>query len=77
MHGLGPNIDGVETRDERVLLPGIGFSVEPGVYFEGEFGVRSEINVFVGADGPEVTTPKPQHEMYLLLSDGWESSSNL
>jgi Xaa-Pro aminopeptidase len=77
VHGLGPNIDGVETRDERVLLPGIGFSVEPGVYFEGEFGVRSEINVFIGPDGPEVTTPNPQSEMYLLLSDGWESSSNL
>jgi Xaa-Pro aminopeptidase len=77
VHGLGPNIDGVETRDERVLLPGIGFSVEPGVYFEGEFGVRSEINVFMGVDGPEVTTPRPQDEMYLLLSDEWERSSNL
>ena len=33
----GPNIDGVETRDERALLPGIGFSIEPGVYFDGEF----------------------------------------
>ena len=77
VHGLGPNIDGVETRDERTLLPGSGFSVEPGVYLEGEFGVRSEINLFIGPGGPEVTTPKPQDEMYLLLSDGWRSSSNL
>jgi Xaa-Pro aminopeptidase len=77
VHGLGPNIDGVETRDERVLLPGIGFSVEPGVYFEGEFGVRSEINMFIGLGGPEVTTPKPQDDIYLLLSDGWERASNL
>jgi Xaa-Pro aminopeptidase len=77
VHGLGPNIDGVETKDDRVLLPGIGFSVEPGVYFEGDFGVRSEINVYVGPDGPEVTTPKPQDEIYLLLSDRWQKSSNL
>ncbi|HSG81943.1 MAG TPA: Xaa-Pro peptidase family protein [Gemmatimonadota bacterium] len=77
VHGLGPNIDGVETRDERALLPGIGFSIEPGVYFDGEFGVRSEINMFVGPGGPEVTTPRPQDEIYRLLSDGWERSSNL
>ncbi len=77
LHGLGPNIDGVETRDERTLLTGIGFSIEPGIYLEGEFGVRSEINVFLGPDGPEVTTPKSQSEIYPLLSDGWQSSSNL
>jgi Xaa-Pro aminopeptidase len=77
VHGLGPNIDGVETRDERRLLPGIGFSIEPGIYLAGEFGVRSEVNVYMGADGPEVTTPKPQTEIYALLSDGWQTSSNL
>lgn len=78
LHGLGPNIDGVETQDERVLLPGIGFSIEPGVYLEGEFGVRSEINVYIGREGqPEVTTPKPQSDMYALLSEGWERTSNL
>ncbi|NIR43584.1 MAG: aminopeptidase P family protein [Gemmatimonadetes bacterium] len=77
VHGLGPNIDGVETRDERILLPGIGFSIEPGVYFEGEFGIRSEINVHILPEGPEVTTPNPQDEIYLLLTDEWQSSSNL
>lgn len=77
VHGLGPNIDGVETRDERILLPGIAFSIEPGVYHQGEFGIRSEINVYMSPDGPEVTTPNPQDEMYLLLTDGWQSSSNL
>jgi Xaa-Pro dipeptidase len=77
VHGLGPNIDGIETRDERRLLPGIGFSIEPGVYLTGEFGVRSEINVYMGADGPEVTTPKPQTAIYALLSEGWQNSSNL
>lgn len=77
LHGLGPNIDSVETRDSRALLPGIGFSIEPGVYLEGEFGVRSEINVYVGESGPEVTTPGVQSELYALLREGWERSSNL
>lgn len=62
LHGFGPNLDSVETRDERELVPGIGFSVEPGVYLSGRFGVRSEINVYLRADGPEVTTPRPQME---------------
>lgn len=62
LHGFGPNLDSVETRDERELVPGIGFSVEPGVYLPGRFGVRSEINVHMRADGPEVTTPWPQME---------------
>ena len=62
LHGFGPNLDSVETRDERPLTEGVGFSVEPGVYLEGEFGVRSEINVHMTADGPEVTTPHVQEE---------------
>lgn len=59
-HGFGPNLDAVETRDDRRLVPGIGFSVEPGLYFEGRFGLRSEINVYLTADGPVVTTPAVQ-----------------
>lgn len=59
-HGFGPNLDAVETRDERRLVEGIGFSVEPGVYLEGRWGIRSEINVHLGPDGPEVTTPDVQ-----------------
>jgi Xaa-Pro dipeptidase len=77
VHGLGPNIDGVETNDDRILLPGVGFSIEPGIYLENDFGVRSEINVYLGPDGPEVTTPKPQADIYRLLSDEWQSKSNL
>lgn len=77
LHGFGPNIDGVETLDERILLPGVGFSIEPGIYLEGEFGIRSEINIHLGEAGAEVTTPGIQTEMYALLSDGWQSSSNL
>lgn len=61
-HGFGPNLDGVETRDGRRLVEGVGFSVEPGLYLEGRWGIRSEINVHMGADGPEVTTPDVQDE---------------
>lgn len=71
LHGLGPNIDSVETRDERRLLPGIGFSIEPGIYLPGEFGIRSELDVHLGHEGPEVTTPDPQEEVFPLLDEGW------
>lgn len=67
LHGSGPNLDNLETRDERRLVPGVGFSVEPGVYVPGRLGVRSEINVHWGEDGPEVTPADPQDEVFLLL----------
>ncbi|HET7423916.1 MAG TPA: M24 family metallopeptidase, partial [Gemmatimonadales bacterium] len=41
LHGSGPHLDDYETHDDRLLLPGVGFSVEPGIYLAGEFGVRS------------------------------------
>lgn len=63
LHGSGPNIDNLETRDTRTLIPGVGFSVEPGIYLAGDVGFRTEINVFMGPDGPEVTTPEPQTEI--------------
>ena len=66
-HGMGPNIDNLETNDTRRLIPGVGFSIEPGIYIPGEIGLRTEINVYMGEEGPEVTTPKPQHEMQVLL----------
>jgi Xaa-Pro aminopeptidase len=67
-HGMGPNIDNLETRDVRRLIPGVGFSIEPGIYIPGEVGVRTEINVYMGENGPEVTTPAPQSEMWTLLA---------
>jgi Xaa-Pro aminopeptidase len=67
LHGSGPNIDNLETRETRLLLPGIGFSIEPGIYLPGELGVRTEINVYVTANGPEVTTPQPQDHLLALL----------
>jgi Xaa-Pro aminopeptidase len=57
VHGLGPNLDDFETRDERTLAPGMGFTVEPGVYGP-EFGVRLECDVHLHPSrGPVVTTP--------------------
>jgi Xaa-Pro dipeptidase len=69
LHGMGPNLDNYETRELRRLLPGIGFSVEPGVYLPGRFGLRSEINVYLGGSGPEVTTPAPQTQIRCLLPE--------
>lgn len=55
VHGDAANFDGVETLDERLVLPRLGFTVEPGVYRPG-FGVRSEINVVTTEAGLDVTT---------------------
>lgn len=63
LHGSGPHMDDYETHDERRLIPGVGFSVEPGVYLSGEFGVRSEINMFWGPGGAEVTPLEPQRDL--------------
>jgi Xaa-Pro dipeptidase len=67
-HGMGPNIDNLETNETRRLMEGVGFSIEPGIYIPGEIGLRTEINVYIGERGPEVTTPDPQHEMQALLA---------
>lgn len=66
LHGSGPNLDNLETRDTRRLIQGIGFSVEPGIYLPGDVGFRSEVDVYVDADGPRVTTPEPQHDPYFI-----------
>jgi Xaa-Pro aminopeptidase len=58
LHGAGPHIDNFETREQRLLVPGAGFSIEPGVYIEGEIGVRSEVNAFLDASGQVVITPR-------------------
>jgi Xaa-Pro dipeptidase len=66
LHGSGPHLDNFETADTRVLAPGIGFSVEPGVYLPGRFGMRSEINVYLAEEGPEVTPSVPQRDLLLV-----------
>lgn len=61
-HGPGANIDGLETEDERPLIPNTCFSIEPGIYLPDEFGVRLEYDVFMHEGGEiEVTVP-PQDE---------------
>jgi Xaa-Pro aminopeptidase len=57
VHGTGAHLDDYETHDERRLMPGSGFTIEPGLYFP-DFGVRTEINMVWDADGPEVTGPR-------------------
>jgi len=55
VHGDGANLDDLETHDTRSLVPGLAFSIEPGIYLPDEgLGVRSEIDVFLAADGPKV-----------------------
>jgi len=55
IHGNGANLDNLETHDERLILANTCFSVEPGAYFPGEFGVRSEVDMIARAGGAEVT----------------------
>ena len=64
VHGSGANMDNLETHDERRVAPWTCFSIEPGVYLEN-FGVRSEINMFVG-DGEARVTGEIQRDMALL-----------
>lgn len=55
LHGNGANLDNLETHDERLILPNTCFSVEPGIYFPGEFGVRSEVDMIAREGRAEVT----------------------
>jgi Xaa-Pro aminopeptidase len=64
VHGNGVHMDDFETHDERRLIPGTGFTIEPGVY-TSEFGVRTEINMHVG-DGEATVTGPLQTEFVLL-----------
>jgi Xaa-Pro aminopeptidase len=67
-HGNGANMDNLETHETRRVLPRTCFSVEPGIYLTGDFGVRSEVNVFVDASGTvHVTGPEPQKAVVPIL----------
>jgi Xaa-Pro dipeptidase len=65
VHGNGVHLDDYETHDDRHVLPGCGFTVEPGLYFE-TFGVRTEINVYRSETEATVTGPR-QMELVTLL----------
>lgn len=66
-HGNGVNIDNLETQDRRKIIPGIAFTIEPGIYLS-EFGIRSEINVYVNEKGPIITTQPVQDRIIPLLT---------
>jgi Xaa-Pro aminopeptidase len=67
-HGNGANMDDLETHEERRVLPRTCFSIEPGIYLP-EFGVRSEVNVFVDAARKvHVTGPEPQQRVVPILT---------
>ncbi|HXG67567.1 MAG TPA: Xaa-Pro peptidase family protein [Blastocatellia bacterium] len=68
VHGNGANIDNLETRDNRVLIPRTCFSIEPGIYLEGRFGVRSEIDMYVDEGAARVTGGEPQREVVRILA---------
>jgi Xaa-Pro dipeptidase len=68
VHGNGANIDNLETKDNRLLIPRTCFSIEPGIYLEGRFGVRSEIDVYVGEREARVTGGDPQREVVAILA---------
>lgn len=62
LHGNGANLDNLETHDERLILEDTCFSVEPGIYFPGEFGIRSEVDVIARA-GRASVTGMVQHQL--------------
>ena len=65
VHGNGVHMDDYETHDDRRLLPGTGFTIEPGVYTD-RYGVRTEINMFVGEREARVTGPLQQEVVILI-----------
>jgi Xaa-Pro aminopeptidase len=66
LHGSGPHIDNLETREERVLIPGVGFSIEPGIYFAGDVGMRSEVNGLMGTDSVLITPSDYQKDLLIV-----------
>jgi Xaa-Pro aminopeptidase len=66
LHGSGPHLDNLETREERLLVPGVAFSIEPGIYIPGKIGMRSEVNVYM-TPGEAVVTPADYQTELLIV----------
>jgi Xaa-Pro aminopeptidase len=66
LHGSGPHIDNFETREERLLIPGVGFSIEPGIYITGEIGMRSEVNAYIDSEVAIITPRDYQRELMVV-----------
>ena len=70
LHGSGSHIDNFETKDERLILPSTSFSIEPGIYLPGDFGVRSEIDVYITPTKEVIATGgERQREVISILKD--------
>lgn len=68
LHGSGANMDNLETKDERMIIPETSFSIEPGIYFMGDFGIRSEINVYISMNYEVIVPGEPrQQEVVAVL----------
>jgi Xaa-Pro aminopeptidase len=68
VHGTGANLDSLETRDHRLLIEGSCFSVEPGIYLQGRFGVRSELDMTIENGRAEISAAPPQRAIIPILS---------
>lgn len=68
VHGTGANLDSLETRDERALIERTCFSVEPGIYLPGRFGVRSELDMAIENGCADVSAAPAQQEIIPILS---------
>lgn len=66
VHGNGVNMDNLETHDDREIMPGVCFSIEPGIYLPGKMAVRSEINAFITPDYQVVVAGEEQEQLILL-----------
>lgn len=66
LHGSGPHIDNLETREERNLIRGVGFSIEPGVYLTGDVGMRSEVNAYMGEGEVLITPADYQKDLFIV-----------
>ena len=66
LHGSGPHIDNLETREERQLIPGVGFSIEPGIYIDGNVGMRSEVNGWIADDNVIITPDDYQKDLIIV-----------
>ena len=66
LHGAGPHLDNLETREERLLVPGVGFSIEPGVYVPGEIGMRTEVNAYIETGRAVITPDDYQRELIVV-----------
>jgi Xaa-Pro dipeptidase len=66
LHGSGPHLDNLETREERLLVPGVAFSIEPGVYLPGEIGMRTEVNAYIEPGRAVITPAEYQRELIVV-----------